>query len=164
MPKPLFDTFAFELQKKAPLNQIAAIELLGHIASSMRNGEELPPHVTDYLASALEAAATEHDGMSAMRALAKALHLVMPQRRRSADWHDVGIGVQRLLEGGWIARHVPDDGEGWRMEYIADDAAPKMSLTRAAEDIAGFFEIDAATARRYYEEYKKAKDAHDSIE
>jgi hypothetical protein len=120
--------------------------------------------VIDYLAGALEVASVEQDGRSAMRVLAKALHLVVPQRRPSVNWYDAGHAVEMLLLGGSEVRAVPDDVGGLRIQFVPHEGAPKRSLTVAAEDIAGLFEIDASTIRRHYQMYKKAKEEHDSIE
>lgn len=164
MPKLLFDKKIFDLQKASKLNEGDAIKVLGHIAGLIRSGNELPQHVIDYLAGALEAASVEQDGRSAMLMLAKALHLVVPQRRPSVNWYDVGHAVEMLLLGGSEVRAVPNDVGGLRLQFVPHKGAPKKSLTIATEDIAGLLEIDASTIRRHYQTYKKAKEEHDSIE
>lgn len=166
MPKLLFDAKIFDLQKTSKLKKGDgdAIKLLGYIASLMRSGDELPPHAIDYLASALEAASAEHNGRDAMRALAEALHLVVPHCRPSSDWYDVGYAVEMLLLGGSKARLVPDGSGGLRVQFFEDKDSPGRSLTNATEEIAGLFEIDAKTARRYHQIYTEHKELHDSIE
>jgi len=131
------DILATSLVFKAPSDPEAAAGALRIAARYIRSEQPLPRALGIWIAKAFERAAKTPQ-VRRPKVLTDALHLTANHRRPKASWLLAGAAFDSLIEEG---------------------RNPDAVAIQIAED----FEIDKRTARRYWSQYQKAKDAHDSI-
>lgn len=107
-------------------------------AEQLRIGAPPHPMIASYLANALEAAVAQPIGSQA-RELTNKFHLTNPNRRPARSWVLIGHAFHELVMDGF-------------------------SKYKAKLEIAVEFDIDEATALKYYQLYVEAKILHDSID
>lgn len=137
-----FDVEAWEHARKSKLSAEEAAKALLMAAKYIREKKPLPMGLDDWLAGAFEEAVM-HPGRHAPanadigHALLVCLGLKANNRRKEADWLDIGPLFEEMLEAG-------------------------MSQNKAATAIATDHGISESTAVRLWKEYKAVEDAHDA--
>lgn len=130
-----FDAEAYECVRKSRLSEEEAAKALLIAAKYIRAGKPLPMDLDSWLAGAFEEAVRHPANIGHM--LLVRLGLKATNRRKSADWLDIGPLFEEMLEAG-------------------------MSQNRAATEIAENHGISESTVVRLWKEYNKAKYGPDS--
>ena len=132
-----FDVSINALIASAPSDPASACRLLEIIEQQLRQNATLHPMLVAYLCDALKAAVAQPLDLQA-RELTDGLHLTSKRRRPAQDWLPPG-------------------------KALADHLADGMSKNKAKAAVAADFGIDETTALKYYDQYREAKEAHESI-
>jgi hypothetical protein len=133
-----FDVEAWEIERRAESDPEAAAQLMQIAAKYIREGQPFPMGLREWIANALDDAALKPARYRA-KALTDALRLTANNRRPKGDWLTIGAAFEDLITDG-------------------------KSQTQAADQIAGDHDIDQRTATRYWREFLRGKEIHDSIE
>ncbi|MGY3038526.1 hypothetical protein ACVWWQ_000113 [Rhodanobacter sp. TND4EL1] len=121
----------------APHDPLAAGNCLALFAAKLRSEYVPGDALSEHIAKAFEAAAAAPASKRA-KMLTDALYLTAPRKRVAGDYIKIGMDVDGLI-------------------------GPKTSATAAIDAIADENGISSRTVRRYFEEYKMAREEHDAI-
>lgn len=131
-----FDAEAIDLLGRVESDPDAAAGAMRMAAKYIREEQPLPAGLREWIANALDDAALKPRANRA-KALTDALSLTVGNRRPAGDWYAIGAEVE--------------------MRMTSD-----AHIESVAEDIAGKYEIDRRTVKRYWEKYQKARAQHDA--
>ena len=137
MAKIKFDVEAFEALRRAESDPEQAAEAMRIAARYLRDELPLPMGLREWLADALDDAALKPAAYRS-KALAEALHLKVNNRRPAGDW--------LLIGAEFDARMTSDRSEA-----------------AVADEVAGIYQIDPRTAKKYWDKFREARDKHDSV-
>ena len=138
MAKIDFCVSVHDATRKAEHDPQGAADLLLLAAEYIRSGEPLPSQLADYLAGAIEASMGKPPEHRNAAFLAE-LRLTNGNRRAAADWFEVGMAFDALIDSG-------------------------LSQNQAKAQIAAEMDVSESTAVRMYKQWINANEEASQID